>query len=88
VTLVSAWHGNRHNAHLAILLIAFGTPQPANNIGKVCIPPGERCQCMRIASAGMATRALQKNRVLPEFIAEFRDFRVAHAVLYKITVVS
>jgi hypothetical protein len=43
---------------------------------------------MGMTAAAMTALAFEENHVLPEFIAELRDFQVAHAVLYINTVSS
>jgi hypothetical protein len=45
---------------------------------EVRIPTGEGRQCVGATSAGMPAHALKKNHVLPELVAQLRDFEVAH----------
>jgi hypothetical protein len=69
MALIALRRRHRHNPRRTIPLIAFGTAKPLHNVGKVCIPTGERGEGMWVAAATVAALAFKKNRVLPEFIA-------------------
>jgi hypothetical protein len=42
------------------------------------IPPGERCQRVRVTTTDMSALATQVDQVLPELVAQLRDLQVAH----------
>jgi hypothetical protein len=66
------------SSDFAFSLIAFRTPQPPHDLLELRIPAGECRQRMRAAPANVPALAAQIDQVLPEFIAQFGDFEVAH----------
>ena len=61
---------------------AYRTSQPLHDVLRRGIPSSEPCQRVRMATAHMTARALQIDRILPEFFPEFGDLLIPDGILY------
>jgi len=79
VALVPARRRHRHGPSGTFFGVALGAPQAPHHGIELRIPPGESSQSVRTAAAGMAARALEKERVLAKLIAQRGDSELPHA---------